>query len=145
MLLIYPLKLINEYGRTYFWYNYSFHRAIKYRLSWLVIISRWGPYWAGDVPDVINLHPYPRFWFWPMTKRHVCRLMIRPSLTDYCQSREKSIKCNHIILIWYYNSLLFSFWHLKLVILDGVTLNAYQQRGRLFSVHIKIQPESTRF
>ena len=31
----------------------------KRLFSWLAIISRWGPYLAGDVPDVINLHSMP--------------------------------------------------------------------------------------
>ena len=32
--------------------------------SLLAIFIRWGPYWGGDVPDVINLHPSPRFRSW---------------------------------------------------------------------------------
>ena len=39
----------------------GFHRLF----SWLAIISQ-GPYWAGDVPDIINLHTCPRFRFWLM-------------------------------------------------------------------------------
>ena len=32
--------------------------------SLLAIILWWELYWGGDVPDVINLHPSPRFWSW---------------------------------------------------------------------------------
>ena len=39
----------------------------KSLFSWLAVISRWGPFWAGDVPDVITLHTCPRFQFWLMT------------------------------------------------------------------------------
>ena len=28
------------------------------------LIIRWGPYWGGDVPDVISLHPNPLFRSW---------------------------------------------------------------------------------
>ena len=37
-------------------------------ISQLARISQWGSYWAGDVPDVINMHTCPRFWFWLLTK-----------------------------------------------------------------------------
>ena len=32
--------------------------VLYWLFSWLVIISPWEPYWAGDVPDVINLYTY---------------------------------------------------------------------------------------
>ena len=66
----------------------------------MAIILRRGPYWGGDVPDVINLHPSPCFrsWFVERKRGLGCRLMtsgtlppVRPSSEDNRQYWEKSI------------------------------------------------------
>ena len=49
--------------------------AIYRRFQWLAIISRWGPYWAGDVPDVINIHALASVINQNRKRGHVCRLM----------------------------------------------------------------------
>ena len=45
------------------WY---FYLNIVY--TFLMPISRWRPYWAGNVPDVINIQICPRFRFWLRTE-----------------------------------------------------------------------------
>ena len=58
------MKCTNNYVGLYFVVHLMNEWDLQYGLSsWLAIISRWGPYWAGD----IRVHAYPHFRFRLMT------------------------------------------------------------------------------
>ena len=58
-----------QQSRFIYFFFHKFTRPALYRLFLeLATISRWGLYWAGIVPDVINLLTCPCFWLWLRTE-----------------------------------------------------------------------------
>ena len=94
------------------------HGKIIYKsnrlFSYLAIISRWGPYWVGDVPDMMSpiyrLALYFGFDLWrarlSIDDVRDVTAPVRPSSIDCRQLREKSIKF-HIMTIPYWKDLFY--------------------------------------